>query len=421
MTLNAPFAGPPMGPPLDAVPAGEALALSCRLWAWLGDTALPLWWRLGADHAAGGFHEALGQDGAPMALPRRCRVQPRQIYSFSLAARLGWDGPARAAAAHGLSYFLGHFRRADGLFRASVTPDGRVCDDRALLYDQAFALLGLYGAYDLEPRPQWREMAADLLSRIRKAYKHPGGGFAEHDAQPFQSNAQMHLFEACIAWSAVAGGQFAETADEVGALCVDRLIDPNLGVIDEFYDTAWRPAGPGGDPAGERRIEPGHQFEWAWLLSQWGHAGGRVVRPVVERLFQVGEASVAPSLHTASAAISADGEVTDPLARLWPQTERLRTAILLAQDADADRPTYERGALDAGGAVLAYLATPIEGLWRDKRSPDGVFAEEAAPASSLYHLVGAIAALKAMVIDTPPEDLAPAGRGEKASDHGFLP
>jgi len=140
-------------------------------------------------------------------------------------------------------------------------------------------------------------------------------------------------------------------------------------------------------------------------LAEWdrqrGKAGGRVVRPVVERLFQVGEASVAPSLHTAPAAISADGEVTDALARLWPQTERLRTAILLARDAGPDHAGYEAAALDAGGAILAYLDTPLEGLWRDKLSPDGTFVEEPAPASTLYHLAGAIAALKAMVLDAP--------------------
>ena len=389
-------------PGADAATRREALVdLSRRLWTWLTETALPLWWRLGADHERGGFHEALGQDGAPPPLPRRCRVQPRQIHAFSLAARHGWSGPAKAAAEHGLGYFLDRFRRPDGLFRAAVALDGSVHDDRAFLYDQAFALLGLHGAHDLEPRPALREAATNLLGGVRQAFEHPGGGFREHGAQPFQSNAQMHLFEACLAWGAVAGGPFAETADEIGALCLDRLIDPERGVIDEFYDADWRPVGPAGGADGERRIEPGHQFEWAWLLSQWGEAGGRPTREAAERLFAVGEGAVAPALHVAAAAIGVSGEVTDPLARLWPQTERLRTAALLAQGVGADPAAYERAALDAGVGLLAYLDTPLRGLWRDKMAPDGTFAEEAAPASSLYHLAGAIAALKAMVLDAP--------------------
>ncbi|MEP6967045.1 MAG: AGE family epimerase/isomerase [Pseudomonadota bacterium] len=378
----------------SAVPGEASWDLSRRLWAWLAETALPLWWRVGADHEGGGFHEALGQDGVPAALPRRCRVQPRQIYSFSLAARLGWRGPARRAAEHGLSYFLDRFRRPDGLFRASVEIDGRARDDRALLYDQAFALLGLYGAHDLDPRPDLRGAAEELLDRIRRQFKYSGGGFREDDAAPFQSNAQMHLFEACIAWGAVAGGPFAETADEIGALCLHRLIDPETGAIDEVYDGGWRPVAPGGGAGAERRIEPGHQFEWAWLLMQWDKAGARGCRGPAERLFAAGEASVHRSRHVVPAAMSPDGRVFEPLARLWPQTERLRTAVLLAGEAGADRAAYERAALDAGAGLLTFLQTPIAGLWRDKLLPDGAFVEEAAPASSLYHLAGAIGALK---------------------------
>ncbi len=375
--------------------SGEALGhLSCRLWAWFGDTALPLWWRVGADHARGGFHEALGQDGVPVALPRRCRVQPRQIHAFSLAARLGWRGPAGRAAEHGLSYFLDRFRRPDGLFRASVEIDGRARDDRAFLYDQAFALLGLHAAHDLDPRPELRSAAEDLLARVRRRFEYPGGGFREEGDAPFQSNAQMHLFEACIAWGAVAGGPFAQVADEIGALCLERLIDPGAGVIDEVYDAAWRPVAPEGGAGGERRIEPGHQFEWAWLLMQWDQAGVRGCRAPAERLFAAGEASVCRARHAVPAAMSPEGRVFEPVARLWPQTERLRTAALLAGEAGADRSTYERAALDAGEGLLMFLRTPVAGLWRDKRLPDGTFVEEAAPASSLYHLAEAIGALK---------------------------
>ncbi|MGI9169116.1 MAG: AGE family epimerase/isomerase [Caulobacteraceae bacterium] len=382
--------------------APDLLGPSRRLWGWLTDTALPLWWRLGTDHAGGGFHEALGQDGAPIWAPRRCRVPPRQIHAFSLAARRGWRGPALSAAEHGLSHFLASFRRPDGLYRASIETDGRPRDDRAFLYDQAFALLGLDAAHALDPRPAWREAALELLGRVRDEFKHPAGGFRERGADPFQSNAQMHLFEACLAWGAAGEGRFADTAGEIGLLCLDRLIDPALGAIDEFYDGDWRPSGPGAQAGGVRRIEPGHQFEWAWLLTSWNEAGGPEVRARADRLFRLAEASVSPSTHTAPGAIGPDGGLIDPVARLWPQTERLRTAVRLAKDAGEDRHFYEGVARDAAIGLGAYLETPVAGLWRDKLGPDGAFGEEPAPASSLYHLAGAIAALKEMVIDTAP-------------------
>jgi len=57
--------------------ASEAAALK----RWLFDVALPLWWKEGADHVGGGFHEAIGLDGRPLARPHRARVIARQAFS----------------------------------------------------------------------------------------------------------------------------------------------------------------------------------------------------------------------------------------------------------------------------------------------------------------------------------------------------
>ena len=56
----------------------------------------------------------------------------------------------------------------------------------------------------------------------------------------------------------------------------------------------------------------------------------------------------------------------------------------------------------AGQRLEAYLAVPVPGLWRDRLDPDGRFAEGPAPASSLYHLVAAIAELNGVrIVDRP--------------------
>ena len=390
---------------IDPIQEDRALVESSAwLWRWLTEDALPLWWRSGADRRAGGFFESLAGSGVAPPAARRCRVQPRQIYAFALAGRAGWDGPAAAVAAHGLDYFIAKYRRADGLFRACVEANGSVQDDQAVLYDQAFALLGLFGAHQMDQRPDLQQAAESLLECILQHFKHSAGGFREVGGAPFQSNAQMHLFEACIAWAPAAGGHFTRTANELGSLCLDRLIDQELGVIDEYYDADWRPDGPDG----ERRIEPGHQFEWAWLLSEWAKTSDRSVEAHVDRLFRIGEASVLPAINAAPAAISVDGATSDPIARLWPQTERLRTAALLSRTADHDRAFYTRAAVHAAGSVRSYLDMPVSGLWRDKQNPDGSFVDEPAPASSLYHLAGAIVALKTLVMDP----IAPADAAE---------
>ena len=49
----------------------------------------------------------------------------------------------------------------------------------------------------------------------------------------------------------------------------------------------------------------------------------------------------------------------------------------------------------AGQGLWKYLETDVPGLWRDRMNPDGSFIEEPAPASSFYHIVGAILDLDA--------------------------
>src|SRR5205085_617245 len=100
---------------------------------WLFTAALPLWWALGADYRRGGFHEALDLEGRAVFAPRRARVQTRQVYVYATAGRMGWAGPWRAAAAHGLDFFLDRYRRPDGLFRTLVGDDGAPLDDTAML------------------------------------------------------------------------------------------------------------------------------------------------------------------------------------------------------------------------------------------------------------------------------------------------
>jgi len=136
----------------------DAARLRDRLKTWAIEAAYPMWWSAGADHKKGGFFEKIDLEGVPVEGPRRGRVLPRQIFSFSIAGDLGWTGPWREAVQHGLSIYLASYRRPDGLFRALIGPDGESLDDTAELYDQAFAMFALAAAprrfRPARPRPR---------------------------------------------------------------------------------------------------------------------------------------------------------------------------------------------------------------------------------------------------------------------------
>jgi mannose/cellobiose epimerase-like protein (N-acyl-D-glucosamine 2-epimerase family)/glycosyltransferase involved in cell wall biosynthesis len=357
---------------------------------WLFDVALPLWWKVGADHDRGGFHEAIDQDGRPVADPHRARSIARQAFSYCEAGRLGWNGPWQAAAHHALEYFGRHFVAADGTVASVVGVDGKVCNASFDLYDQAFALLAyacghrVFGA-----AAGWRRHAQALRNTLEQSYRHPLGGFLEDRAGrlPQRANPHMHLLEAALAWIPLDDDPaWRRMADDIAVLCLEKFIDPAGGALREFFAADWSPA-PG---LAGRIYEPGHHYEWAFLLDRWASLTARSKPYPVSQLVALADArGVDPRRGVAINAVLADGGIHDPVARLWAQAERVRAYL-----AD-DRPDE-----DVAGAIKGlrrFLATSRPGLWFDQLTPDDNFVIEPARATSLYHLVGAIAELSARI------------------------
>ena len=353
---------------------------------WLRTAALPLWATVGVDPASGSFREALTWDGVPYDPWTRARVQVRQTFVFASAAADDIVGPWRAVAQSGFDAFSAGARRPDGLFSSRLDPAG-AAGAAAGLYDHAFVLLALAGLRRAIPQNAGLEVEAlDLLQRLQ-VFRHAAGGFRETEPASMQANAHMHLFEAVLAWAQVGGDPaWAALADEIAGLALERFIDPASGVLHEFFDADWRPlAGSDG------LIEPGHQFEWAWLLEQWGLARGRDdARSAARRLFQAGRRGFDPRRGVVVNALWDDLSVRDPAARLWPQTEHLKAALILGEAA---------AALEAANSLAVYLDTPARGVWRERMRPDGGFLEEPAPATSLYHLYLAVRELTRMAGD----------------------
>jgi mannose-6-phosphate isomerase len=377
-------------------PAESAQAEYQALRQWLLSAALPRWARDGYDPIHGGFHEKLTASGPAADLPRRARVQVRQIYSFARAARLGWDAAeAERLVSAGVDYFLRHYRRADGLFRTLVAADGAVLDERVYLYDQAFVLLALAECQKIGgPVPELIAIARELRLALQRQLKAPGAGFFSGlpDTLPLLSNPHMHLLEAALSWCSVDDeAAWRELADEIIALALRYLIDERTGALREQFDLQWLPL-----PGVEGRIvEPGHQFEWCWLLLCWRRGSDTDALRTARRLAQIGET------HGVRAGVAInelldDLSVYDADARLWPQTERLKAAARLA--ATTGESEYWQMATKAASGLRRYLRSDAPGLWHDRLKPDGQFVIEPAPASSFYHIICAIGELGARLM-----------------------
>lgn len=368
------------------------------LTGWLVNQALPVWTADGIDSDKGTCYEAIALDSSQgQSTPCRARVVPRQIYSFLEGERLGWNGPAIRIASDLHDWFKGAYLLKEGYFAAAVDAHGKVSDPTFDLYNQAFALFGFANVALAIPEQREEAIASAnrLLDLLQQSYRHPEAGFLEStDGRlPLRSNPHMHLFEACLAWESVSEDPvWSNIADEIAELALTRFIDPVSGGLREFFDLEWKPF-PGEDG---RIMEPGHQFEWAWLLARWGRlrndAGALIA---ARRLYDIGWTyGIDESRGAAFMALNDDFTVKDPLARLWAQTEWLKAAIALTElSSGPERDAYASDIPDAVAALKIYLKDVPKGLWRDKLSPDGTFVEEQAPASSLYHIVCAISEL----------------------------
>ena len=225
-----------------------------------------------------------------------------------------------------------------------------------------------------------------------KHTKRAGGGFENGvpASLPLESNPHMHLFEATLAGArcvrnATCGNRWRTRSPNSRS----RISSTATDVLHEFFDTEWKFA-PG---VQGRIVEPGHQFEWAWLLLRWAGDKHPKARAAALKLIEVTEANgVRDGL--AQQQVLDDFSPHEPSARLWPQTERLKAAALAARLTGEAK--YFAMVASAADALKRYLATPIPGLWYDRIDASGKIVEEPAPASTFYHLVVAVAEISAL-------------------------
>ena len=367
----------------------RASAVKARddLVTWLTDAAYPTWSTRGVDLVQGGFHESLTIHGGPTDAARRGRVQPRQIFAFAKAKRMGWKEDSFRLVSHGLTYFLTRFRRADNLFRTLVASDGAPLDHRAVLYDQAFALLSFVTAAPIMgPSFDLPSEADRLRVAIWTHFHRPGGGFHSHipGGMPLESNPHMHLFESCLAWTRATGlPAWKELSDGIGEIALQHFVDSQTGALRESFDESWAPMkGVSG-----RIVEPGHQFEWAWLLLNWNGPWRDDARKAAIRLIEIGE-TYGVRDGVAVNALLDDFSVHDGAARLWVQTERLRAAAIAARLMGDEK--YWRMLVESAAGLMRYFETPVPGLWYDLLTANGDWKDTPVPAGNLYHIVGAI-------------------------------
>jgi mannose-6-phosphate isomerase len=355
---------------------------------WLFEAAAHRW-RAELDQEAPLFPERMSICGQKEVCPHRLFVQARHVFSYCELGRLGWSGPWRRMVEANIDFLLARGRRPDGLYIHRFDHGGSVLDGRADLYDQAFMLLALAFAGRALKRADLFAAAEALDDALDAQWRLSHGGYHEGEiavCPPHRQNPHMHLLESFIAlYDATGNPRWRRNAERIARLCTRSFLHSGTGALLEYFDAALNPI----DSEEGQAVEPGHCFEWACLferLSQWGV---RAVTDVSDRLVRFARRyGLDAERGVVISEVRIDGSIRDSSARLWPQTERLKAAIVRYRRTGDLGERAEAAAAYAG--LIQYLETPARGTWRDKLMADGGWVEEPAPGSSMYHITGAL-------------------------------
>jgi len=346
--------------------------------AWMFEAALPFWAEHGVDRIDGGFYEELAPSGAATACEfKRVRVICRQIYVFSHASLMGWT-PGAAISEWGYKYLVSQARLREGGWARRLSRHGAVIDATIDLYDLAFVIFAMAWRYRVSGDPETRAHAIDTLDFILQRMRAPNGGFFPSlSLTGFrEQNPHMHLAEACLAaFEATGIERFLDTAREIVQLFTTRFFDSRT--LGERFDQTWTRIGDG--------VEPGHHFEWTWILAHYQRLAGDPVATLAARSADFAERhGVDQSTYAVYDKVNEDGAVLRGSSRLWPNTERIKAALALFE-LDGRDP---RGAVASSAGLIfdRYFADNRPGLWTDQFDRDGKPLTNAVPASCVYHL-----------------------------------
>ncbi|UIJ73695.1 AGE family epimerase/isomerase [Aurantimonas sp. HBX-1] len=328
---------------------------------------MPRWYEAARD-PAGGVYERLGLDGLPVdaAEPKTTLVQARTVFTLAHLALATGDRRLLDAAREVYGFLDAALRDEEGGYRLSTRSS--LCRS----YDQSFVLLALVtlARADAAAVPAGRIEA--LVRFIDQRLTDPADGSLYDDTAMAAAgpkagelraqNPHMHMMEAYLqAFEMTGKAAWLQRAKALLDLARRHFIDPATGAVREFVGPDLAPLS-GVD--GERR-EPGHQYEWAWLLHRCADLGGDedarrgadAMLDFVQRHGLRGEGVMAGAPYDA---LDAAGGVAEDTHLLWPLTEAGKLhATLFIRTGDA---AHRARALAIADIIFSRFFRPGEGL-----------------------------------------------------------
>lgn len=302
--------------------------------------------------------------------------QARGIYMMSVGFKLTADDRYLAALEKGVEFLDRAFRDTEaGGHYWSCDSSGAVTDDSKRSYGHSFVIFALANAALSTTSDTYADLALAAWREYQEHFTNENGGFFNVASRTFEPNGEslsqnpiMHLFEALLSLGETKGNRSVlEDAMKIADFVTRTLIDIKTGFLPELFTSSWLPA----KESLGNRIDVGHAFEWAFLLSRGVQLG--LPKRYLQYAHQFLDSGITLGFDRERGLVfspaSLDGERVERSNHYWEQCEALRTFLHFAWYRDRGDlcSSYDRLA----GFVREHYVDKEHGGWYTEISPKG--------------------------------------------------
>lgn len=365
------------------------------------------WHEAFPDPLTGGFYERLGKGFKPRFVGnRRLLTQCRQlsIYSHAFLQKEKTSLFNPPLCEYFEAIIKNYYVPETAGWRFSLDDQGQPADNTYDLYSLTFVIFGFSHYYRATKDQRAKEYARQTLAFIKDKFAMPGlPGYAEALNEDLtciprtrRQNPHMHLLEACLfAEETWHESCYAEMADQLVGLFIDYFYIADKSQLCEFFTDELKP-----HPETGSRVEPGHYFEWVWLLKKYATLRGDANKyndlcfsllkwandygwdPVYGGIFDV---------------LTPEGQVITDTKRIWPFAEALKANALMI-DSAPDRDAIKARMKEMVN-VFRNNYMQERGFWVEWLNRDLSPATDYMPGTTPYHVYFGIMETRIVIHD----------------------
>lgn len=346
-------------------------------------------WRVHGLHPTLGYSfESLNHDWRINPLDRlRLLTQCRQLYTFSHAYLFTGDKQWREPLDALFDFIVARFFiQPEGEIAKrwifSLNDQLQVKDTQSDCYALAFVLLSFSYYFKATGNQTALLLIDETHQFLQSKMRSPAGGFLESypdNGATRRQNPHMHLLEGYLAAFEVNGNvEFKEQIKILLDLLTKHFFDQQHACLLEFFNDDWTAHSQEG-----HRVEPGHHFEWIWLLHQadklFPDAGYLII---ADALWQTAcEYGFDPKGGIYNQIDAQSRTIIDAEKRIWPITEYLKALCVHA----ADDLQTERKVIDTLDFVFSHYLN-ADGSWHEYLDAENRPKTHPLPGTSSYHI-----------------------------------